>query len=399
MKGLRAGSDAEASTAVRRFPTRVVFLTAVLPQYRVPFHEGVRARLAAAEVQYDLIFGQPGKYEATKGDFANLSWAMPINNRYVQVGPFTAVWQPALREMWNSDLLIIGQENRLVINYMLQTLRSFRPGKLALWGHGRNFQAEAGRGLSERWKGIWATRCDWWFGYTEETRSIVQRCGFPADRITVFNNAIDTSELRRVAEEIDESQLIALRAKLGIGRGPVGVYVGGIYDHKRIDFLIEAAVEVRRRTPDFVLIIVGSGSDRWKVEAAAATHPWIIYMGPRFGREKVELLRLGQVFLMPGLVGLAILDCAAVGIPIITTAYPYHSPEIAYLKPGHNGMVVQEWRSVRAYADAVVSMLHDEAARARMAAGAKDVAASYSIERMVQCFSDGVIAALASPKR
>jgi glycosyltransferase involved in cell wall biosynthesis len=378
---------------------RVVFLTAALPQYRVPFHEGVRARLAAAGIQYDLIFGQPVKYEATKGDFASLSWGISIINRYMKIGPFTAVWQPALRETLKSDLLIIGQENRLVINYVLQTLRTFRQGKLALWGHGRNFQAEPGRGLSEGWKRFWAIRCDWWFGYTEETRRIVQRYGFPTDRITVFNNAIDTSELRLVAAEINDSQLIALRSRLGIGPGPVGIYVGGLYDHKRIDFLVEAAVEVRRRISDFVLIVVGSGSDRWKMEAAAATHPWIRYMGPRFGREKVELLRLGQVFLMPGLVGLAILDCAAVGIPIVTTAYPYHSPEIAYLKPGHNGVVVQEWRSVPAYADAVVSVLHDDVARAGMVAGAKNVAASYGIERMVQCFSDGVIAALSSPKR
>jgi glycosyltransferase involved in cell wall biosynthesis len=378
---------------------RVVFLTAVLPQYRVPFHEGVRARLAAAGIQYDLIFGQPGKYEATKGDFASLSWGISIINRYMKIGPFTAVWQPALREAWKSDMVIIGQENRLVINYVLQTLRRVRRGKLALWGHGRNFQAEAGTGLSEWWKRVWATRCDWWFAYTEETRKIVQRSGFPPDRITVFNNSIDTSGLRRMAEQIDEQQLSALRSRLGIGESPVGVYVGGIYDHKRIDFLIEAAVEIRRRIPDFVLIIVGSGSDRWRAEAAAGAHSWIMYLGPRFGREKVELLRLGRVFLMPGLVGLAILDCAAVGIPIVTTAYPYHSPEIAYLEPGHNGIMVQEWRSVKAYADAVVSVLQDGAARERMAAGAKEVGRSYSIERMAQCFADGVIAALSSPKR
>jgi L-malate glycosyltransferase len=38
--------------------------------------------------------------------------------------------------------------------------------------------------------------------------------------------------------------------------------------------------------------------------------------------------------LMPGLVGLAVLDAFADGIPRVTTVIEYHSPEIEYLVPG-----------------------------------------------------------------
>jgi glycosyltransferase involved in cell wall biosynthesis len=378
---------------------RVVFLTAVLPHYRVAFHEGVRACLAAAGIEYDVIYGQPSTNEASKGGFVHLPWGKPINNLYIPVGGAAAVWQPALREVLGYDLAIIGQENRFIINYLLQMLQPLRQEKLALWGHGRNFHAQSAKGFAERWKRMWMTRCDWWFGYTEQTRRILQNNGFPADRITIFHNAIDTSQVRRTAEEIYDDRLERLRAKLGIGGGPVGVYVGGIYDRKRIDFLLQAATEVRRRIPDFTLVIAGAGADRHKVEAAAAAHPWTVYLGPRFGQEKVEVLRLGRVFLMPGLVGLAVLDCAAAGIPIITTAYPYHSPEIAYLKPGYNGIVVDDWRNVSAYADAVVAALGDEQLLERLTRGAKDVASQYNIERMVESFSDGVLSALSYPKR
>jgi hypothetical protein len=67
---------------------------------------------------------------------------------------------------------------------------------------------------------------------------------------------------------------------------------------------------------------------------------------------------------MPGLVGLTVLDCAAAGIPIVTTAYPYHSPEIEYLRAGGNGLIVDDSRSVGAYAEAVVSVLQDACLRA-----------------------------------
>jgi glycosyltransferase involved in cell wall biosynthesis len=377
---------------------RVIFLTDILPQYRIPFHEGVRARLSGRGIQYDVIFGQPDEADAAKADSATLSWGKQIVNRRLRVGRFSAVWQPALRDIWASDLVVIGQENKLLINYVVQSIRRPCRPKVALWGHGRNFQMDLGTGLPERWKRIWATRADWWFAYTEATRKIVEGYGFPSARITVFHNAIDTSEIRRLAREIDDSRLDALRRRLGIETDKIGVYVGGIYDHKRIDFLLEAAREIRRRIPGFVLIIVGSGVDRSRVERAASQYSWIRYLGPLFGFQKVEILRLGRVFMMPGLVGLAILDCAAVGLPIVTTAYPYHSPEIAYLEPGRNGLIVEDWMDPNAYAQSVVSVLCDDALYAKLALGANKIGATYSIERMVECFCQGVVAALSSPR-
>lgn len=374
---------------------RVVFLTEMLTHYRVPFHEGVRMRLQASGIEYDLIFGEPRKDQLAKGDCASISWGKQIVNRYVSIGRISAIWQPALGDLWNCDLAVVGQENKLLINYIVQISRNFRRPKIALFGHGRNFQTEPG-GPRARWKHFWATRCDWWFAYTEETRRLIESYGFPAERITVFQNAIDTNEIQNLATQISDAELVTLRTQLGIATDQIAVYIGGIYGHKRIEFLIKAAVEIRQQIPEFVLLIVGSGSDRPRVEAAAASYPWIRYLGPRFGREKVALLRLGRVFAMPGLVGLAVLDCAAAGIPIVTTAYPYHSPEFAYLQPGRNGIIVEDWCSSTAYAEAVVSVLRDDGFRQKLATEAREIAQHYTIERMVRCFADGVEAALAA---
>lgn len=377
---------------------RVLFLTAVLPHYRVPFHDGVRSRLTGLGIQYDLIFGQPNPEEATRVHCASVLWGKKIRNRYAEINRYPVVWQPALKDALNADIVVIGQENRLLINYILQIFRNCGGPKVALWGHGRNFQNGDGR-WTERWKRLWATQCDWWFGYTEQARKIIEAYGFPHDRITVVQNAIDTSEIRRLAGEINETEISELRARLDVPTTNVGVYVGGIYGRKRIDFLVAAAVEVRRRIPDFVLIVVGSGTDVPIVQRAAVNHPFIRYLGPRHGREKVQVLRLGRVFAMPGLVGLAILDCAAAGLPLVTTAYPYHSPEIAYLEPHHNGLMVDDWRNPSAYADALVSVLCNDALHAKLSAGARATAERYTIDHMVQRFCDGIVAALKFPKR
>src|SRR5262245_17906540 len=121
---------------------RVVFLTAVLPQYRVQFHERVRDRLAGAGIRYDLVYGQSHPNQATKGSDAHITWGKRVLNRYVSVGRTSFVWQPALRDIWNCDLAIVGQESRFLINYLAQADHGLRRSKLALWGHGRNFQLD-----------------------------------------------------------------------------------------------------------------------------------------------------------------------------------------------------------------------------------------------------------------
>ena len=116
---------------------------------------------------------------------------------------------------------------------------------------------------------------------------------------------------------------------------------------------------MREAVPDFHLLIIGAGPDAGIAEAAAAELPWVHYAGPKFGAEKTALASLGRVFLMPGLVGLGVLDSFAYGTPMVTTDIPYHSPEIEYLRHGENGLIVAD--DVRTYAEAVTELLTDEA--------------------------------------
>jgi len=370
-----------------------------IPQYRVSFYEGIRSQLAKHGVQYDLVTGQPNREIAAKEDVVSLGWERRVANRHYQIGKVNLVWHPVLHEIRNCDLAIVGQENGRIVNYVAQILGPIRRSKLAFFGHGKNFQADSDKAPAERWKRFWATKCDWWFTYTNKTRELIESYGFPPDRITVFHNAVDTSELRRWDNEIKEDELGTLRRQLDIDTDKVAVYVGGLYDIKRLGFLIEAAKEVRRCIPDFVLIVIGAGVDQPLVEAAAAVHPWIRYLGPRFGREKAALMRLSKAFLMPGAVGLAILDCSALGTPIVTTGYPFHGPEISYLESGENGLMVEDWRNVAAYANAVVSLLCNDVLQAKLATGARAMAQSYTIENMVDCFCAGVLSCLATKKR
>lgn len=375
-------------------PLRVVFYARVLTHYRVEFHERVRKALEEEGVEYALLYSRGRPQEEKKDDIAHLEWASEAPVRYFGAGG-KLTWQVANGSLKGADLVIIGQENVLLHNYpLILKSRLFGEPKVAFFGHGRGFQAENPNGLGERFKRFWASKVDWWFAYTPEGARAVVDAGFPQERITVFNNAIDTSEITRTLAEISDADIADLRASLVGGSEHVGVYVGGIYAHKRIGFLLEAAQRIRARVPDFHLLVIGGGPDAHLVQAAAAEHDWIHALGPRFGRDKSLHVSLARVFLMPGLVGLAVLDAFAYGTPMVTTDLTYHSPEFEYLRDGENGLVVADADSADAYAAAVTRVLTDDDLLARLAAAGAADARLYTIENMADRFAQGVLMAL-----
>ncbi|MFN7236272.1 MAG: glycosyltransferase family 4 protein [Brevundimonas sp.] len=364
-------------------------------QYRLPFHERLREILAAQGVEYRVYYCSNPHFPA-RGDFQPPEWAIDTECAYAKVGSMEVRYQRALSAVQKVDLVIVQQENGLLLNYVLQLLRAASGRKVAFFGHGQNFQSAGSKPLREAFKRLWITQVDWWFAYTERSAEIVRRAGYPAERITAFNNAIDTGAIGAELARLDDREAARVRSELCDGSNHIGVYIGGLYDLKRIPFLIEAAQAIRQRVPDFHLLVIGGGPDRALVEAAAKTYPWIHALGPRFGAEKTLLASLGRVFLMPGLVGLSVLDSFAYDTPMVTTDLPYHSPEIDYLKDGVNGVIVREAEDVDAYADAVTRILTDEAWRAQLQAGAAEALQTYTVEAMAQRFADGVIKALES---
>lgn len=370
---------------------RVSYVFPTSHHYRLPFHERLRERLAAHNVDYTVIYCEPGEENVRKRDTVDISWGYKVARSPLPGG---MLYQHALRQALNCDLVIIQQENSLALNYLLNFASMVGAKKVAYFGHGRNFQSRDRNSRAERWKRFWATKVNWWFAYTDETRRHVETLGFPPERITVFNNAVDTAEVRAAVATVTPDRLAARRAELGIASENVGVFVGGLYADKRLNFLIAAVDRIRARVPEFTLIVAGGGEQLPLMKEFATTRPWVKVMGPCFGAEKVELMLLSQLFLMPGLVGLAIVDAGAASLPTVTTAFPYHSPEIAYIENGVNGVIVPDWEDPQAYADTVAELLEAPAQLAMMRAAAEQMAERLTVEAMADRFAEGVLKAL-----
>lgn len=374
---------------------RVVYAFPTSHRFRVPFHERLRAELTARGIDYDYLYDAEDD-NLGKGDTQKIAWATPVKQTNLRLGGKTLVLQHAFKAAAGADLLIVQQQNNLLFNYLAQLRLVPGVRKIAFFGHGRNFQTANPNSLRERFKRFWATKVDWWFGYTGLTADIVAGYGFPRERITVFNNAIDTSAIGRELAAIDPAEQARLRLELFGGSENVGLYLGGIYAEKRIPFLLLAAAAVRRTVPDFHLLVIGGGPEADLIKAAAGREDWIRYVGPKFGAEKTLLASLARVQLMPGLVGLGVLDSFAYGTPMVTTNVPFHSPEIGYLEDGRNGVMIADPEDLDGYAAAVSRILTDDAHRAALQAGAAEALGTYTVENMARRFADGVERALAS---
>jgi glycosyltransferase involved in cell wall biosynthesis len=368
----------------RGTPPTVCIVQRRLTHYRVPLFEALRDELARRDIRLRVLAGQGTPAEVMKNDAGELPWAEPLATRYLAGGRLC--WQPMQQHIRDADLVIVTQENKLLHNHLL--LVAPRRFRLAFWGHGANLQSGRPDGAKERYKRWTTRRVDWWFAYTGLSADLVQAAGFPADRTTVLNNAIDTAQERQQRRSITPAELQALRDALGFGPGPVGVFVGSLYANKRLDFLFDVAAAIRDQVPDFQLLVVGDGPDRSRVQAACAALPWVRWVGVKTGREKVLHMALAQLMLNPGLVGLGILDAFACGAPLLTTESHAHGPEIAYLDQGVNGLMTAN--DVGAYAAACVRLLRDPAALDVLRAGCAASADEYTLHNMALRFAEGI---------
>ena len=156
-------------------------------------------------------------------------------------------------------------------------------------------------------------------------------------RATIVGNGVDRA---RFSPACDGSEP-ALRAKLGLGAGPIILAVGGIERRKNSLNLLDAFVALRESHPGAQLVIAGGASlldhsefqSTFHLRLAASGLPprAVILSGPLPQEEFPGLYRLADVLAFPSVqegFGLAVLEAMASGVPV---AVSHIAPFTEYL--------------------------------------------------------------------
>jgi glycosyltransferase involved in cell wall biosynthesis len=167
----------------------------------------------------------------------------------------------------------------------------------------------------------------------------------------------------------------AARARLGVGAGPLLLYVGRLDREKNVGFLIDAFAGVAARHPDAEFWLVGRGTHERALRRRAArlgAGERVRFVGGVVHDEIVRYYQAADLFVFASTTetqGLAVLEAMAVGVPVV--AVRASGVEEAVVD-GVSGLLVPEDPEV--FAAAVRELLADAGLASKLAAGAREAA-------------------------
>jgi glycosyltransferase involved in cell wall biosynthesis len=365
---------------------KVLIVQPAIPNYRVPFFDKLKQKGLYSGIEYQIKTGDQLQDFALRKNSITSVPQDEISTRYFRIGSRGLIWHSIPKKLKTADLVIMEHAVRNLISFKFAYFK--HPKGLAFWGHGKTYTKQTSF-IEERVKMNLALKSDWFFGYTAQGVESITEHGFPSTRATVVLNSTDTTEIIRRKLNLTEESVEAFKKLHSIGNGKIGVFIGALESYKRIDFLLSSAIEIQKRVTEFELIVFGEGSEVEKVVNASAQFPFIKYLGKADIHSQVVISRIGKVILMPGRVGLIAVDSFALGIPLISTDWPWHAPEFEYLIHDYNCIITKD--DIRSYVNSICDVLSDERALEELRSNCEKEAENYSIEKMVDNFHGGVL--------
>ncbi|MFI6319388.1 glycosyltransferase family 4 protein [Nonomuraea sp. NPDC050556] len=220
-------------------------------------------------------------------------------------------------------------------------------------------------------------------------RGVLRRIGAHADVVTYLGaytharllSAIPRHRLERLAPGVDTTVFhpgvdgSSVRLAHGLGDAPVAACVSRLVPRKGQDQLIRAWPLVRRAVPGALLLVVGDGPDRRRLErlaASAGVLGSVRFAGGVPSERLPQYYAAADVFAMPcrtrwkgvdveGL-GIVFLEAAATGLPIVAGASGGSPDAVRHRETG----LLVDGTSVEEVASALVELLSDPSLAAKM---------------------------------
>jgi colanic acid/amylovoran biosynthesis glycosyltransferase len=167
-------------------------------------------------------------------------------------------------------------------------------------------------------------------------------------------------------------------------RSPIILHVARLVEKKGTAYLLEAFARIAAQHPDAQLVVIGAGPLQDSLARRAAelrVDARVRWLGAATHAEVAGWLRRAAVFCLPSCtarngdaegLGLALLEAAASGVPVVATQ---HGGIPEAVQDGETGYLVPE-RDADALADALDTLLSSEQLRRRMGDAARRFARS-----------------------
>ena len=348
-------------------PTKksVVIIQRIIPHYRVPLFRRLSER-----PDLDVVVVH-GTRSPSSGHVAH-EGRLPFKTVFAQwhrlsIFGLTATIQPgslsAVRSLPSHVVIAEGTFN--ILTNLLVGLYCRLAGRRFIWWVGA-WERPEGRAWARRlircYTGLALWPAHGFIAYGTHARDCLVGLGAPREKVHIAHNTIDTDEIARNSERYERDGL-GVRRHLGVENKKVVLSVGALLPQKRVDTLIRAFGRIRKRFDDAALVIVGDGSCRKELEELVEELSLedVVFVGRMEASN--PYFAMADLFVLPGLGGLALNQAMAFGKPVICSEAD--GTERDLVVEGVNGHIVGPG-DVEALEEAMADLLADGERLAKM---------------------------------
>lgn len=305
------------------------------------------------ELPCDFYFGdsRPGKiepipyelFEHFKGEFHN-----------VNLGPF--YWQKGALSLLKSDYtdIITTAEPLCLSSWVLVLFSRMFHKNVYSWTHGAYGNENAVKRFLIKWKIRHLKGC---FLYGEYARDILVKWGVPQNKLHVVYNSLNYEEQLPMRKELVSSSFY--QEHFNNSNRNI-VFIGRLTTVKKLDQLLKAVAELRKRGEELNVTVVGDGTEKQKLMSLAKEleldNVW--FYGACYDEKQIaQFLYNADLCVSPGNVGLSAIHAMSFGCPVIShNNYPMQMPEFEAVEDGKTGTFFKE-NDVDALADAICNWI------------------------------------------
>jgi glycosyltransferase involved in cell wall biosynthesis len=391
----RKGVSSAVQLLSHHGPTRVVFVLRTVPPYRLPFLSELAKAVPSLKLTVVAATGveEPGKLTTvTQNPAFHL---IRVKARQREIWRFTLIWispGPGTLRKLDPDVLVLEGSFGILSHVPLCLWARLRGRKVIFWVAG--WSKPTTKGVA-RWVRELYMRAALRLGhrivtYSSKGAEWLRHLGVPSEALQVVQNTIDVETIASQSEKSTEAAS-ALREWLGIGDAPVMISVGALTPEKRLDRLLAVHEELWARGIRVHTVVVGDGPESATIATRARSLTGVHLVGGVV--EGVEAyFSLGDLFVLPGLGGLAINQAMACGVPVLCTDADGTEADLVldgvtgYYRPVFD---CQEW------ADLAATILLNPSHRKAMGASARShVLSVASLRGMCDSFASSLCSVL-----
>lgn len=342
----------------------VFFFTRMLPGYRVPVLEKLNSVL---DKRLIVGHGQPPKG-------SSLETLLPTSEPSFERVKLPNYWfrgqtlhaQPYRRlfRAYERPSAVLAEESprSLTLPWLLRHARRQGAARI-LWGHfSSNRRSFSPWHPLDRYRLEMARRMEACVCYSDPIKQTLAR-HLQTDKLFVARNTVQTDKLFSLYSQLANEGKSAVRQRLDLPVDrPVLLFLGRLIPKKGTDMLLKVFEQVRQQQPASLLVI-GDGPERLTLKQRVRKRniPDVQFLGAVTKAERLApYLYSADLMFIPGYLGLAVNDAFVFGLPVVSQQAPagrrFHSPEVAYVEHGVNGMLTP-WNDQQALVEGVLHVL------------------------------------------